>query len=575
MSRGAEDSLERRLLAEAAEILAASSDPSTIVERFAELVVPALADTCAVFVPDASGGARLLCHAHADPDLRAAAEEIYARHPIAAGSVTPVLEVLASGEAQLHASVRDADLARVVRGRAHLSTLRAMSVESALFVPLAGNGGVLAVMSWVSYRAERRYDEADVARASALARLAALAVENARARAELADANRALEALANERGRAEDAAREASRRKDEFLAMLGHELRNPLAPILTALELMKIEDGKAAEEARRVIERQARHLVRLVDDLLDVSRITRGKVELALEDVEIAEVMGTAIEMTSPLLEEKAHALEVDVERTGLAVRADPVRLAQVFQNLLSNSAKYTAPRGRIAVRARREQRDVIVEVEDDGAGIPPELLPLLFEPFVQGERAIDRAPGGLGIGLSLVSSLVALHGGTVTAFSDGPGRGTLMTVRLPATRTSIAPPLPADRVGDARPLPAVGLRVLVVDDNLDAGEMLALLLRRRGHVVEVAHDGPSALEAFERFRPDAALLDIGLPVMDGYELAERLRARASDALLLVAVTGYGQDTDRQRSLEVGFAHHLVKPVSTAQLLAILGGVRG
>jgi PAS domain S-box-containing protein len=368
----------------------------------------------------------------------------------------------------------------------------------------------------------------------------------------------------------EAAAREASRRKDEFLALLGHELRNPLAPILTALELMKTEDGPAAIEARRVIERQAKHLVRLVDDLLDLSRITRGKVELALEDVEIAEVLEVAIEMTSPLLEQQAHELVVEAPRSGLAVRADTVRLAQVLQNLLSNSAKYTAPRGRISVRAMRDGQHVVVSVEDDGAGIAPELLPRLFDPFVQGARTIDRAQGGLGVGLTLVNSLVTLHGGRVEAHSEGVGKGTRMTVRLPAARPSSAPTPPSDVAAGIMSAAAPGRRVLVVDDNPDAAEMLSLLLRRRGHQAEVAHDGPSALELYERFRPDAALLDIGLPVMDGYELARRLRARAGDGLLLVAVTGYGQDSDRQRSREVGFAYHLVKPVNNKHLLAIL-----
>jgi CheY-like chemotaxis protein len=240
-----------------------------------------------------------------------------------------------------------------------------------------------------------------------------------------------------------------------------------------------------------------------------------------------------------------------------------------VLQNLLSNSAKYTPPRGRLLVRARKAGDQVEVAVEDAGAGIAPELLPNLFDPFVQGERTFVRARGGLGLGLALVQSLVSLHGGTVRATSDGVGRGTVMTVRLPAARPRRAPVPRAACASDVGVVPSVGRRVLVVDDNVDAAEMLAIMLRRRGHVVEVAHDGPSALEVFDRFRPDAALLDIGLPVMDGYELAMRVQRRADD-VLLVAVTGYGQETDRERSRAVGFAHHLVKPVNTKELLAIL-----
>ncbi|HEY8427735.1 MAG TPA: ATP-binding protein [Sandaracinaceae bacterium] len=555
-----------RLLASVADILATTCEPMPILERFCRLVVPEFADACLVFEPE-QGGARLSAHAHADPQHHARTEALYARYPVRAGRPTPVLEVMTSGEPHLCTRVAAEELAAMSRGTAYLAVVRAAGIESALFVPLAGNGGVLGVMSWVSHRPELRYDDGDVARAGALARIAALAVEGARARAELRAANRALEALAEERRRAEETAREASRRKDEFLAMLGHELRNPLAPILTAVELMKLEGGAAGEPARAVIERQAKHLVCLVDDLLDLSRITRGRIELALENVELWDVVSAAIERTSPLLEEQAHVLTVDVPRSGLTVRADPVRLAQVLENLLSNSAKYTPPCGRIAVRARRDGDAIVIEVEDDGAGIPPPLLPQLFAPFVQGERTIERAQGGLGIGLSLVHALVSLHGGSVEAHSEGPGKGTRMTVRLPAPRSTVPPQSFADPAGDAA---ATGRRVLVVDDNVDAAEMLALLLRRRGHSVEVAHDGPSALEAYERFRPEVALLDIGLPVMDGYDLARRLRARAEGNILLVAVTGYGQEADRQRSAEVGFSHHLVKPVSTRQLLAIL-----
>ena len=296
-----------------------------------------------------------------------------------------------------------------------------------------------------------------------------------------------------------------------------------------------------------------------------------ARFELSLEDVEAWDVFSRAIEMTSPLLEEQSHALEVDVPRTGLRMHGDPLRLAQVLQNLLSNSAKYTPREGRITVRARREGAWVELRIEDDGAGIGPDLLPTLFDPFVQGERTIDRAQGGLGLGLALVHSLVSLHRGTVRAESDGVGRGTAMTVRIPAAEEHPAVRPTVSKRPDDCPPPTPGRRVLVVDDNLDAAEMLAILLRRRGHVVELAHDGPSALEVFERFEPDAALLDIGLPVMDGYELAQRIRRRAEDRdVLLVAVTGYGQETDREKSRAAGFAHHLVKPVSTKALLSIL-----
>jgi PAS domain S-box-containing protein len=376
-----------------------------------------------------------------------------------------------------------------------------------------------------------------------------------------------------DRKQAEQAARAADRRKDEFLAMLGHELRNPLAPILTALQLMEMRGEQGAQRERAIIERQARHLVRLVDDLLDVSRITRGKIELERAPTDLAAVIAKAVEMASPLLERRSHRLELEVQ-PDLIVDGDPVRLAQVFQNLLTNAAKYTPPGGHIAARARRDGEHTVVEVHDDGIGIPGHLLGSVFEPFVQGERARDRSEGGLGIGLMLVRSLVELHGGSVTARSEGAGKGSCFEVRLPLL------PVTATARGGTGPQPMLGrsdvrgCRVLLVDDNADAAEMLALVLRAVGHEVLVVHDGPGALAAAGAFAPEVALLDIGLPVMDGYELARHLSARLPVAPLFVALTGYGQEHDRQRSLEAGFADHLVKPVDPAQLMDVMSRIQ-
>ena len=361
------------------------------------------------------------------------------------------------------------------------------------------------------------------------------------------------------------AARAADQRKDEFLAMLGHELRNPLAPIATALDLMMAKGDPRTRE-RDVIRRQVDHLARLIDDLLDISRITRGKVQLERDVVELGAVIGKAIEMASPLLEKRMHALAVDVP-CGLPVDADPTRLAQVFQNLLTNAAKYTEPGGRIDVVARAEGDRLIATVRDTGIGIGPDLLPRLFEPFVQGARALDRSQGGLGIGLAIAQSLCAMHGGTIEAASDGPGRGSTFVVALPrATRAPLArePSRPLERA--ARPR-----RVLVVDDNVDAAQGLEELLARLGYVAAIAHDGPHALEVARAFRPEVAVLDIGLPVMDGYELARRLRATLGDARSrLIALTGYGQDADRIRAREAGFDEHLVKPVGIHVLASLL-----
>lgn len=360
----------------------------------------------------------------------------------------------------------------------------------------------------------------------------------------------------------------ASRAKDEFLAMLGHELRNPLSPIVTALQLMRMRDGEGSRE-RKVIERQVDHLQRLVDDLLDVSRITRGKVELRKEIVEIADVVARAVEIASFLLEQRRHELEVRVPRA-LEWDGDPVRLSQVVANLLTNAARYTEPGGHVALDAWREGADVVLRVRDDGRGIAEDLLPRIFDPFVQGKRGFDRAEGGLGIGLTLAKSLVVLHGGTITARSEGLGRGSEFEIRLPGARDPDGGRRQTDRPG-APPASRRRRRVLVVDDNADAAAVLADLLRARGHEVAVETDPVTALARLDAFAADVALLDIGLPAMDGYELATRIRARPTSARArLVALSGYGHDHDEQRAADAGFDEHFVKPVVIADLLRIL-----
>ena len=383
-------------------------------------------------------------------------------------------------------------------------------------------------------------------------------------------ARQRAEALTREVQASKAAAESASRAKDEFLAMLGHELRNPLAPILTALHLMRLRDGERSENERAIIERQAQHLVGLVDDLLDVSRITRGKVELKKQRVEVAQIVARAIEMASPLLEQRRHSLSIDVPAHGLVVDGDPGRLAQVLSNLLTNAAKYTAHEGQIVISARESAGVVSISVRDTGIGIAPEMLPRVFEMFVQERQALDRAQGGLGLGLTIVRSLVALHGGTVEVRSEGRGRGTEFVVNLPAAAAADAA---ADEATHEPPAlsSTTGRRILVVDDNEDAAELLAATLELMGHHTVVAHDGPGALRAVASFAPEIAMLDIGLPVMDGYELARRLRDEPRlGGTRLVAVTGYGQEADRQRSQAAGFDAHLVKPIDVAQLPLVI-----
>jgi signal transduction histidine kinase len=393
------------------------------------------------------------------------------------------------------------------------------------------------------------------------------------ARSDLAIAREAAEraaVLTRALDRARQDAERATRVKDEFLAMLGHELRNPLAPIVTALQMLRL-DG-ASSKVQGVLERQVAHMQRLVDDLLDVSRIASGKIELRKEYVEIAAIVQRAIEMSRPLIEQRRNELTVSVPDSGLTVDGDPARLSQVIANLLTNAAKYSDPGKPISIRAERAGASVRITVEDQGIGIEPAFLDRVFDNFIQIPQGIDRAIGGLGLGLAIVRNLVDLHGGHVRAFSDGAQQGSRFVVELPAvepTRTANAVTTvgkPAGLVGSAR--------VLVVDDNSDAGELMGELLAGQGHLVRVAHSGPEALRLLETFTPDAALLDIGLPVMDGYELAAALRGELPK-IRLIALTGYGSSNDRQRSREAGFDAHLTKPVSLSTVTDTLAELLG
>ncbi len=372
----------------------------------------------------------------------------------------------------------------------------------------------------------------------------------------------------DDRKRAEQALEDQSRRKDEFLAMLAHELRNPLAPIGTAAEILKRSGGDALRTAQSaaVIERQVRHLTSLVDDLLDVSRVTRGLVSIAHEPVDIRAVVTAALEQAQPQLHARGHTLHTSVAAGAFVVDGDFNRLVQVLANLLNNAAKYTPRNGRIDVRIGVVGQQVHIAVADNGIGIPAALLPEVFELFTQAERTPDRAQGGLGIGLALVRSLVKLHGGTVDADSAGPNRGSTFTVRLPL---SAAPAPAAAAVGAGHPA-GLRRRILIVDDNRDAAHTLAELLRLVGHEVAVAADGASALEQSAVSPWDTCILDIGLPDMTGLELATRLRSRVRRDAVFIALTGYGQEQDRALSAAAGFDHHLVKPPDIARLLALL-----
>ena len=362
--------------------------------------------------------------------------------------------------------------------------------------------------------------------------------------------------------------RENDQRKDEFLAMLAHELRNPLAAVGNAVNVLRMSvEPEDVGFAKDVIERQTRQLSRLIDDLLDVSRIASGKIRLKRELCEARTILRQSVESVLPLMEERKHRFSVDLGDDALPLRADPTRVEQIAVNLLSNAAKYTESGGRIRLAARRHGDLIVITVEDNGMGIPPDKLPQMFELFAQGERTIARSEGGLGIGLTVVQKLAELHGGGVAAASPGPGKGSTFTVTLPAERAHAA----ESHEPESRRPSGRGSRILVVDDNVDTARGMARLLRLLGNEVKMVHDGTAAIAAARGLGPEFVLLDIGLPGMDGYEVARTLRAESTGkTAVIIAVSGYGQDEDRRRSREAGFDHHLVKPIDFDHLVALI-----
>jgi len=374
----------------------------------------------------------------------------------------------------------------------------------------------------------------------------------------------------------EEKLRDTDRTKDEFLATLAHELRNPLAPVRNALELLKCESGNAEllKQARDIMERQIAHMVRLIDDLLDVSRISRNKLELKKERLELASVIHHALEACQPHLDGDQHEFVLNLPPEPIHLHGDPTRLAQVIGNLLTNACKYCEPGGKIWLNAQRHEGEVKIVVQDTGIGIPPEMLDKVFDMFTQIDKTLERSDGGLGIGLSLVKRLVELHGGTVAAHSEGLGRGSQFTVRLPVEIEqprieSLAEP----RV--ATPSKSAGRRILVVDDNRDSATSLALLLKMTGNRTKTAFDGLAAIETAESFRPEVILLDIGLPKMNGHDTCREIRRQPwGKDILILALTGWGQEEDRRKTAEAGFDHHLVKPVNHVTLNKLISDSR-
>ena len=418
-------------------------------------------------------------------------------------------------------------------------------------VPLRVKGEIIGAMS-TAHSERRTFSPAEIDLLQAFADQGALAMRN-------------VELFAREQA-ARTEAEAANRAKDQFLALLAHELRNPLAPILTsAVIIRRNRPAPAIERAANIVERQARHLGRLLDDLLDVSRITRGMIELRCETVALAEAVTDALEAARPLIDEAGHAVSVSLPSSPVYVEADATRLEQIVVNILNNAAKYTPAKGRITVNVAEEAGEGVLRIRDNGVGISAEMLPRIFDLFAQDDQSLARTSGGLGIGLTLVHRLVELHGGRVSVYSDGIGRGSEFTIRLPLSGTAGNAFVEAVSAPDRCPACAV----LIIEDNADARESLRSLLEHEGHRVDATADGSSGLARAETSRPDVVLIDIGLPVMDGYEVARRIRARDAK-VILVAVSGYGQADDRQRSLEAGFDAHLTKPVDPDQLLATL-----
>ena len=544
-----------QVLAAAGAQLSRSLEEKSTLESIASVIVPDIADWCRIDLLDEHGVLQRKLTYHLDPERRRAVEEMVRQHQVGADTPGSFPQVIASGEpylANFEAPEKSGIVDPVFLAFAQQTGMRATCV-----VPLIARGRTIGAMGALQAESGRQYSAEDGVLIGELAQRAALALDNVRL---FAESEKALHE-----------AEVANRAKDDFLAMLGHELRNPLAPIVTSLSVMARRYPQAAAPQRLVIERQVAHLSKLVDDLLDVSRIASGKIRLNVERVDMRQIVERALELVAPALEARPRRPEVSLPSHPAWVIGDPLRLAQIVGNLLTNAAKYSKPDERIAIDVAVDGPEVRLVVADAGAGMRPELLARVFERFVQGEQALHRAEGGLGLGLAIAQSLVELHHGTIAAESDGPGRGSRFTVTLPHADGDAAMPSPAGSAGESVRRPA---RILVVDDNEDAVEALAELLRMEGYEVVSAESAEHALEQVDGFIPDIALLDIGLPKMNGYDLARALRANPQlRTLRLIALTGYGRAPDRQRAFDAGFDDHFVKPAPIDELLTRLAAM--
>jgi signal transduction histidine kinase/DNA-binding response OmpR family regulator len=543
----AEEATRRsEFLAFASRELGASLDLDEGMERFLQMLVPGLAEYALLSVHVEDGALVMACDG-APPGVKV--------HSALDAFPEPLQRAMRQ-EGKTELAIR-------------ASGALPHNVRYVQVTPLKSGSRTVAVLALGYHSSPRGHPSADQATIDELVSRAAIAFENGRLywnlKREMARTKEAEEKL-----------KEASRRKDEFLAMLSHELRNPLAPIRNAAEVMRriAPTDAGIVWARDVVERQVTHLAQLVDDLLDVSRITQGKISLKKEPVELGKVIQHSVETARTLLEAKRHHLSVNVSPVPIWVHGDFARLSQVIGNLLNNAAKYTGEGGRIELSASADRGEAQISVRDNGIGIDSALLPHVFELFTQGERSLDRSQGGLGVGLTVVQRLVDLHQGRVEVKSDGIGKGSLFSIILPCI--SEVPQAAAEDSFCALEASRAGKRVLVVDDNIDAAESIAVFLRLEGHEVRTVGDGPQAVAIAQVFAPQVAVVDIGLPGMNGYEVARRLRLKGTEApALLIALTGYGQKEDRARSIEAGFDHHFVKPADPRVIQAAIADWRG
>jgi PAS domain S-box-containing protein len=539
-----------RFLARASAEFATLVDYQSTLERLARLAVPTFADWCVVDLLREDGTLERVAAAHADEQKSKLAAMLHAQLPPDPSMPHGIWNVLRTGRAEVISDMQANIRSHALGDPQRMAALRRLGLRSYLGVPLATHGRTLGVITFISAESGRVYDEEDLELAGDLARRAATAMENASLYKTLQQSDRA---------------------KDVFLATLAHELRNPLAPISNAIALLRLrglpEQILGQPDLGRplgLIERQVNQLTRLVDDLLDVSRINTGKIELRPEPSDLVAILQSAIETSRPHVEAAHHTLEVAFDAGQAPVRADPLRLAQVFSNLLNNAAKYTNPGGRIAITMETAAGEYVVRVRDNGVGIAAPMLKDVFTLFTQVTHPVERSQGGLGIGLSLVEGLVHLHGGRVEAHSAGSGMGSTFTVRLPRSQVvAAAQPAPVAVSATAATRPC---RILVVDDNIDAASTVADLLRLLGNEVRVVHDGLAAVSGAADMLPDVVLLDIGLPGIDGFEAARRIRARLGSGIRLIALTGWGQEKDRAQATAAGFDEHWVKPVPLDKL---------